>query len=388
MTQSAKGDNPENRAAPRPLRWIRDGWLMLGVVIILLLLVDAVLKATLPEPWALETVNPGVQAPDRRSSSAMGDAAWASDYFSELKAARKTRWQPWSYWRREAFSGRMINVDDQGIRKSWQPPQPRYEVWMLGGSTVWGTGARDDHTLPSALARALYEAGLAARVVNLGESGYVSGQDQARLLRRLEQMPAPDAVLFYGGANDVFAALQAGTAGLSQNEQHRAADFRVTDGLDNWLAAAPAVLEGIGRLRARLLPVPHQQTRPEDLAAAVARHYAHRMEATQAVLSAHQVPQLVFWQPTVFSRATPRGDESRIVGASLAQHRDLQLASDRAVRERMAGNPGFHDLSGILDEQSRPYFLDFCHLSEAGNAVIAAHMAELLGPVLDQATSD
>lgn len=385
MNQSEKPAGNPPPAPPAVLRWVRDGWLIIGLVLLLVVILDALLKALLPEPWAQATVAPGVTAPDRRQADALADAEWADAYFAELKAARHTRWQPWTYWRRESFSGNLIHIDQDGIRRSWQPPRPRFRIWMLGGSTVWGTGARDEYTLPSALARELHRLGLPAQVINLGESGYVSGQDQVRLLRRLEQHPPPDAVVFYGGANDVFAALQAGHAGLSQNEHHRVSDFRVTDGLDNWLAAAPAALEGVMRAQALLAGASGRASQPtEALASDVAVTFARRMDAAAAVLRDLAVPHRVFWQPTVFSRARPQGDEPRIVGASLSAHQQLQLASDEQFRKHLAGRAGFHDLTNVLDAQAVPYYLDFCHLSEAGNQVVAAHIASVMAGVLSQ----
>ncbi len=354
------------------LKFLKDTWLIAGITLLLLLGVDAALKSLLEET-RLPQVLPGAEAPDRESSPALGDAPWAAEYFRELKQARQTEWSAWEYWRRKPFSGRYINIDESGLRRSWSPDNPTHVIWMAGGSTVWGTGARDEHTLPSALARALAQRNLAVRVLNLGESGYVSGQSQLRVLRRLESEAPPDLVIFYDGVNDVYAALQAGEAGLSQNEAHRRADFRVTDGLDNYLQAAPRVLEGLQRLLARgadqaLPPV-------DELAGDVAGRYAFRMRMTQAAVAAAGSQSLFVWQPSVFSKAAKDPVEVEIENASLARHRDLQLASNRAVAERLAGTSLFYDLAGGLNDRSEPLLLDFCHLSEAGNRVIAERLA-------------
>ncbi|MEM6935338.1 MAG: SGNH/GDSL hydrolase family protein [Pseudomonadota bacterium] len=355
------------------LKFLKDSWLIAGITLLLLLVVDAALKSLLEETQ-LPLVLPGATAPNRASSPALGDAPWASAYFRELRQARRTEWSAWEYWRRKPFSGEYINIDESGLRRSWSPDAPTHNIWMAGGSTVWGTGARDDHTLPSALARSLAQRGLNARVLNLGESGYVSGQSQLRVLRRLESEPAPDLVVFYDGVNDVYAALQAGQAGLSQNEAHRRADFRVTDGLDNYLQAAPRVLEGIQRLLARNAEPAMPAVAP--LAAEVAQRYAFRVELTAAAAAAAGVKTTFIWQPSVFSKAAKAPVEVQIENASLARHRDLQLASDQAVAQQLSGTDFFFDMTGSLDDHPEALLLDFCHLSEAGNRVIA----DLLAP--------
>ena len=53
---------------------------------------------------------------------------------------------------------------------------------MLGGSSLWGFGARDDQTIPSLLARKLHERGLKVEIKNLSELGYVSTQELIGLI--------------------------------------------------------------------------------------------------------------------------------------------------------------------------------------------------------------
>ena len=48
---------------------------------------------------------------------------------------------------------------------------------MFGGSTMWGTGARDACTIPSLLARALQGRGMSLEIINFGETGYVRTQE-------------------------------------------------------------------------------------------------------------------------------------------------------------------------------------------------------------------
>ncbi|MFK7955940.1 MAG: GDSL-type esterase/lipase family protein [Lysobacterales bacterium] len=352
------------------LKLVKDGWIIIGLTLALLLLTDAALKTLIPNtPGAL--VQPGAVSPDRIQSPALADAPWVEDYFKELRQARRTAWSPWEYWRRQPYSGEHINIDANGVRRSWQPPEPRFTVWMLGGSTVWGTGARDDHTLPSALARELAGRNLPTSVINLGESGFVSAQSQIRFLRRLETGQLPDLVIFYDGVNDVFAALQSGLPGVSQNESHRKSDFRVTDGVDNYLQAAPRVLEGVGRLLARSdTPEPVQ-----PLAGDIARTYAARVHASFAVADAASIPALFYWQPSVFSKTPLHTSEQAVLAASLARHQALQQATDKAVLAALAGTEYWSDLSQALDGDGQPLLMDFCHLSEAGNRRVAEQMA-------------
>jgi lysophospholipase L1-like esterase len=349
------------------LGWLRDGWLILGVTLLTVLLVDALLKAWLPEQAGWPRIVAGAEAPDRAEAEPMTSVDWAGDYFRELKSARHMRWQSYVYWRRSPFQGRFINVDEDGLRHTWQPAEADLELWLFGGSTVWGTGSRDDHTLASELARALELEGHSVRVTNFGESGYVSTQGLITLIQALKTRAHPDAVVFYDGVNDVFAALQSGTVGSPQNELRRQADFRVTDGLDNYLAAFPVTLEGIGRLLGS-----GQAPTIEPLAEELVEAYLNNVRSVRALGDQFGFESWFFWQPSVFTRETPSPFEQRVIDSSLIVHRDLQLAANGHL-EALA--PEVIDFSGLLDTRPEPLYLDFCHLSEAGNRLVAGEMA-------------
>jgi hypothetical protein len=47
------------------------------------------------------------------------------------------------------------------------------------------------------------------------------------------------------------------------------------------------------------------------------------------------------------------------------------------IRTAMAGRPGLHDFTGILDRDEYIY-IDFCHVSPNGNRLVAQKIVELL----------
>ncbi len=173
----------------------------------------------------------------RADADGHDDREWAVAYYREFREANRAHWQPYVYWRRAPYRGRYISVDAEGKRRTVQVeglPEDAPEVFVFGGSTIWGTGAADDETIPSYLARQLRGAGHPARVVNLGETGYVSTQGLLRLLLELRAGNVPDVAIFYDGANELAAAAQTGEPGIPMNEVRRREDFLLGEG-----AAAP-----------------------------------------------------------------------------------------------------------------------------------------------------
>jgi len=171
----------------RAVAALRDLWLVVGVTLLLLVVGEV----------AARVLTPSSPAPDVRiHADSYPDAPWVAGLYDENARSAHLRWESYAYWRRAPFTGAYINVDAHGHRRTWRAPAAPgatapLRVFVFGGSTVWGTGVRDDHTVPSELARYLGEHGVVADVENFGETGYVSTQDVVSLLRALHRGDVP-----------------------------------------------------------------------------------------------------------------------------------------------------------------------------------------------------
>lgn len=119
--------------------------------------------------------------------------------FSEM-ARLETGYAPFVEWKRKSFRGQVVNIDETGERLHTPPGEgSRGVVRFFGGSTTWGTGVDDDHTIP-ALWNALHPDWT---VHNHGESAYYSRQELERLISLVHLGEPVDLVVFYDGYNDV-----------------------------------------------------------------------------------------------------------------------------------------------------------------------------------------
>ena len=127
---------------------------------------------------------------------------------TEVRKSDRAVYQPYTMWRRRPYRGTYTTIDVEGIRRTTgnSPSDDSIQVWMFGGSAVWGVGAPDHETIPSRLASLLNrEFGIDAAVRNLGERGFVSTQEVIYLMRELQSGGRPDVVIFYDGVNDAAA---------------------------------------------------------------------------------------------------------------------------------------------------------------------------------------
>ncbi len=112
-------------------------------------------------------------------------------------AAPKSSYKPFTAYRRNEYASEYVNIDSDGIRASYGHAKDA-EFVFLGGSTMWGTGATDNDTIPS-----LFFKLSGNSVINLGESGYNSVQELNQLIKYIHGTKTPPVyVIFYDGVND------------------------------------------------------------------------------------------------------------------------------------------------------------------------------------------
>ncbi len=105
------------------------------------------------------------------------------------------------------------------------PPRPDgarvYEIAMFGGSTMEGLGAVDDETIPRTFPGSPTPSSpgdVVYHVTNYGVSGYTFTQSVMKLVTLLRDGHHFDAVIFYGGDNDIDYAYNLGEVGALESE--------------------------------------------------------------------------------------------------------------------------------------------------------------------------
>jgi lysophospholipase L1-like esterase len=366
-------------------RLLRDAWLLLGIGILLFCLLEAGVRlALLVGRWA------GDSSP-RSQADANSDPSWLKAYYGEFDSSYGLRWRPYVYWRRKSYRGEYINVDTNGLRITPVPTPPPVpagplKIFMFGGSTLWGTGARDAFTIPALVARELTNDGLSVEVTNFGETGHVSTQGLIALLLELRAGRRPDVVVFYDGVNDTFSAYQQHLPGLPQNEFNRVSDFNLSQAglarrsrlLVHDVAKGLATVDLLSRLLRRLggwtasdsVPAPPHQ---DSLSSRVVTTYLSNMELLQALSEHYHFEPLAYWQPTIFQKSRLTKHES-LERAKVAEMAGFFQAT--YARMGSSAHDGLvHDLSQVFSAWRDPVYLDWMHLGETGNAVIAQRIA-------------
>jgi hypothetical protein len=375
------------------LRALQTVWSILGLTVLAILLTEAGFRSV----FAIKDRVTAPEQPDRRVvSDGYGGESWPIQHYRELEMLQD-RWQPYVYFRQRPFSGQTITIDQEGLRRTWQPPTTAadrdeakvFKMLMLGGSSLWGYGARDDRTIPSLVARKLYERGRRVELKNLAEIGYVSTQEVMALVRELQSGYRPDLVIFYDGVNDTTSALLEAEAGVTTNERNRRAEFDLLQSPARLGAAMAAGLvrdsaclrfaQIIGRRlpgsRGTAASLP-SESRREELTSQVVRRYQSNLAIVDQLGRGFGFKSLFYWQPVVFNKAslTPvEREEAEKLGWARGFLADVYAAI--RVSSELQSETRFHDLSRLFADAEGLIFIDYCHTTESANERIAEVIA-------------
>ena len=328
---------------------------------------------------------------ERAESEAYAGSPWADRYFAELEAVRYT-YVPFLGPREQPVRGRHI-TSVAGERASYVPAaadddeEEVLDVWFFGGSTLWGEGQRDGHTIPSEVARLAERDGVTLRVRNFGERGYTAFQEWLVLEQELARRPAPDLAVFYHGANEIYSLLESpenlgAQPSIFQIEQYQEAFRRSPPLPGERPAPEPSILDDyrsvslVERLGAwageQVVPSAQAQTAPyepppADLERAVdeaEQIYRRSVRRIRVEAERAGVPAAVFWQPG----GEPAPDGSPDDYAELGR--------------RVVGVTGSIDISDALLDPPGPVYIDGVHTNELGARLSAEAIWTHLGPEL------
>ncbi|MFN0085077.1 MAG: hypothetical protein ACKVX9_06795 [Blastocatellia bacterium] len=384
------------------VKWIRDAWMILGITLLLFAVLEAGFSLMFHVRSYWHPPSPNFRA----LADTYSDPAWASSYYKEIdevELGRTIKWKPYTYWRRSVYNGRHITIGPDGLRKTVSPDAaegeaPRQRVFFFGGSTVWGLGTDDATTIPSLFAKEVEHRGMKDEVVNFGQYAYVSTQGVIELMLQLQKGNIPDAVIFYDGVNDVFGAFQLKAPGFAHGELEREKIYNLGVSPRLGTVAAQAVirdlsivrfLRGImqrsgpaaGAIQPQALRFDPPITDQPALARAVVDTYLNNMKVVQALSQKYGFKFLCYWQPVIYTKEHLTDYESKSLDLDFNYPgmKEFYLETYGQMRRRgdeLQALGTVYDISSIFRDARDPIYVDFNHMGEKGNSVIARRMAE------------
>jgi lysophospholipase L1-like esterase len=382
----------------RYIKRISQYWIIIGITVLLIFFIEMSSKMIIFVYNNYYSYDNNGKI-DYRANRAKGyyteDLLWLNDYNKEDSSSFTLRWEPYVYWRTKKFVGKYINVDLNGIRytKQWNIQSKETDkvvkIFMFGGSTLWGTGARDDNTIPSLVAKRLSKYGINANITNYGESGYVNTQEVILLFLQLQKHNIPDIVIFYDGVNDVFSALQNGKAGLPQNEFNRVNEFNITK--DNNVKIIKLLLSKILERSAtyRLSCIATNRSVNYNRgtksildrndynksALDVINTYISNIDLVNK-MSCGRFTSMFYWQPVLYDKCNLTEYERKQWPEHIDKEFYTTVNTVFKLKASIFNAYHFYNIENIFMDERKPIFIDFCHLNEKGNEIIANRITD------------
>lgn len=331
----------------------------------------------------LERTDPHAQLSVYRSEP------WAAAYWREHQIVhRPPEYHAYVVWRRPEFTGTTIVIDRDGIRRTHHShcDDPRaYTVYVFGGSALWGYGSPDWATIPSLLAER-YEAERPACVVNYGETAWVSTQNVIELVRQLTKSARkPDLVIFYDGCNEIVIPYSTGRPDVHSNfnEIKSWLERRGQAGEGSFGYLTLANTRGLAaRIAARLKTVSADSLFTGDvdhLAREIARGYLANLDVVEGLARRYGFAYAAFWQPVaVLGHKILTEEERTLMGEMTGEGSRLGRALHEKTHAlvRASGHSHLRDFTGVFDDRRESVYITPCHVSPAGNRIVAARMYE------------
>jgi hypothetical protein len=291
------------------------------------------------------------------------------------------QYEPFVGWRTLPYAGKTTHISEAGLRTHESPKQnrrPDSVIRFFGGSTMWGEGSDDQHTIP-ALFNSIHPE---FEVYNHGQLAYNTRQELDALISLYSKNEKTDVVVFYDGVNDaaflcpkVIKDLPAHRLVPMYREKLYTGKLALVEEL-----AKEVFVEDILALIQKITYRPTPETSPYDCtsnpgkAEAIAEMMMKNWEMAHELVSRRNGRFIAFLQPAAFI-GNPKTDHLDLDEELGRNFREVYRLLKEKIAER--NYPWVVDLSDKFDGDEY-IFIDFCHVSPNGNEIIAREIAKAM----------
>ena len=307
------------------------------------------------------------------------------------------QYAPWVQFRNPEFSSRFLNTNTRGHRRTREPSitdQRPLKVYFFGGSTTFGYGVPDDHTIPSYMQKHLEakDPSRAILVKNFGQGFYYSSQESLLLQSLLKDGDRPDWAVFIDGGNDLAQlALRHDepifTPAIKRLWNAYSSGESPSQGTAKWIPMVRLAHGLAHRLRPTQANSPdapsdqHQSIHdtnltPEQTNAIfeyVVGRYTSNMRIIRAVCHEFKIRCLFVWQPHPAYKYDRTLHKTFPFGGEVPAH----YTQVHAHMENLK-SPGFLFLGDMMEKATEKAYVDDVHYNEATNEQIAMKISEAI----------
>ncbi|HRG09738.1 MAG TPA: hypothetical protein PLJ08_14280 [Cyclobacteriaceae bacterium] len=307
-----------------------------------------------------------------------GEQEYAEAIFHDYHSIAH-RYKPFAEWQMLPYQGKTLSINEQGLRTHTPPAGASANpvIHFFGGSTMWGEGSDDAHTIPALVHQKLNT----GTVINHGQLAYNSRQNLDALISMYTKGETADVVIFYDGVNDA--------AFLCPNEIQELPGHRLIPLFQKKIygGAKQFVFTVLNNLFTEniLLVIQYQQSKGDnrpsqydclnsDKGKSVASMLVKNWEMANELVTSKGGKFIAVLQPVAYV-GSPRIDHLEL-NAELGNN--FRFVYDEVQKIISTQNqPWIHNFSQAFNGEEYIY-IDFCHVTKSGNEIIANRLVDLL----------
>ncbi len=305
------------------------------------------------------------------------DREHATEVFKDYNSV-KHEYYPFVGWKTKPYTGKTTHIDKTGARIHTPPQNSGHTktVRFFGGSTMWGEGSDDQHTIPALFNAAFPE----YKVHNHGQLAYNTRQELDALITLYSKNDSTDIVIFYDGVND--AAFLCPKE-IDELPAHRLVPMfraKIYVGKSKLVkeAVVKAFAENIFRLirkhSGRKRESPYNCISDPEKAEEIAEIMMRNWELAHKIVTDRGEKFIAVLQPAAFI-GNPRTDHLETDEDFKANFAAVYKRIQAKIAERK--HPWIYDLSNLFDGDEY-IFIDFCHVSPNGNEKMAKAISDIV----------
>ncbi|MFY9073861.1 SGNH/GDSL hydrolase family protein [Malaciobacter mytili] len=310
---------------------------------------------------------------------------WLIKYFQEVEKVKNlVYYDSYVAWKRLPFKGELINITEEGIRKTPQHHNLKEDaktVYFLGGSTMWGLGSSDKQTIPAYFSK--YSKGN-FKTVNLAEPGYSSFQEYITLSIKLAKGGTPDLVIMYDGVNQAITLVKEFNqfSHFEEKSIKSALEIKKIQDLKNitYSNYFYSIINPISKLLEKII----KKNKEPLFDLNEQRVYESAIETIESWAMAKQIANskgskfIAILQP-VSAIGKPKIDHLNLDENLIETYKLLYTEIKKLLKTEKYKDisKSVYNLSNIFNIDKYLYY-DYCHTSHEGNKIVAKKIIEIV----------
>ena len=312
---------------------------------------------------------------------------WGEEFWDT--AIPKARLQPYTMWHTEDHEDKFATFKE-GFRvtPNAQCTEDAYDIYIFGGSTIWGEGAPDWGTIPAYLQDLFNnQTDEIVCVHNMGQRQFHLTQEIVELINQLQLGTRPDMVIFYDGINEVGNTIETGVPWIPGGWSW---DTPAKEDPIKQIIAGSNINRLLNRFRKSTSTSaiqPFSDIELDNVIAETVDVYLNNYQIVEGLSQQFDFEVYFFWQPFLgVDDKVLTVEEKDILAVDLAIagpgyfEDPLKYIQDvyAEIKTRAEDISNLYYISDILDEYEQQIYFDIWHITPEGNEIVAQRIFDII----------